>query len=434
MIRDAQLSAARRRLRLIGGVFVAAFVALGLRLVDLALMSVDAATDAQGVAGAPQTTRRADIVDRRGGLIATDYPKTSLFADPAEVLDPAATASQLASVLAGVDRDQLLGSLTAPRRFVWLKRHLPEEERRAVVRLGLPGIGFRTEWHRVYPQRELTSHLVGYVGVENQGLAGIEFSFQDRLSGAGAAAGPLALTIDLGVQEAVRSELAQAVERFRAVGGTGLVLDARSGELLAMVSLPDFDPNRYWQASSTARFNRNTQGTYELGSLFKLFAVAMALDAGVVDIAGGYDATQPLQIGRHRIHDFHAKRRWLSVPEILAFSSNIGAAKMAYELGTERQRAYFARFGLLDRFPIQLPEVGQPQAPSPWRPINTVTAAYGHGIAVSPRRRWTRLPPRSAPDHDLVPIWWKTSAPGSGASRLGHDCSQAALADVADRD
>ena len=248
MTRDAQLSAARRRLRLIGGVFVVAFVALGLRLVDLTLMSVDAATDAQGVAGAPQSTRRADIVDRHGGLIATDYPKTSLFADPAEVLDPAATASQLASVLAGVDRGQLLGSLTAPRRFVWLKRHLPEEERRAVVRLGLPGIGFRTEWHRVYPQRELTSHLVGYVGVENQGLAGIEYSFQDRLSGPGAAAGPLALTIDLGVQEAVRSELAHAVERFRAAGGTGLVLDARSGEILAMVSLPDFDPNRYWQA------------------------------------------------------------------------------------------------------------------------------------------------------------------------------------------
>ena len=161
----------------------------------------------------------------------------------------------------------------------------------------------------------------------------------------------------------------------------------------------------------------------------------MALDAGVVDIAGGYDATQPLQIGRHRIHDFHAKRRWLSVPEILAFSSNIGAAKMAYELGTERQRAYFARFGLLDRFPIQLPEVGQPQAPSPWRPINTVTAAYGHGIAVSPLQTVDAVAaaicagprPRAHLVEDVVP-------PVSGASRLGHDRSQAALADVADRD
>jgi cell division protein FtsI (penicillin-binding protein 3) len=381
--RDAYLPGARRRLRLIGGAFAVAFVALALRLVDLALMSVDAASEAHGVAGAPQSARRADIVDRQGDLIATDYPKTSLFADPAEVLDTEGTATQLGRILA-LDRTRLLASLAEPRRFVWLKRHLTEAERLAVVRLGLPGIGFRTEWHRIYPQSELASHLVGYVGIENQGLAGIEYSFEDRLAGSGAAAGPLVLTIDLGVQEAVRSELAHAVERFSATGGTGLVLDARSGEILAMVSLPDFDPNRYQQAPSKARFNRNTQGTYELGSLFKLFAVAMALDAGVVDIGDGYDASQPLAIGRYRISDFHAKRRWLSVPEILAFSSNIGAAQMANELGAERQRAYFTRLGLLDRHPIRLPEVGVPQVPSPWRAINTVTAAYGHGIAVSP--------------------------------------------------
>ena len=383
MTRDAHLPAARRRLRLIGGAFVVAFVALGLRLVDLALMAVDAASEAHGVAGAPQSARRADVVDRQGDLIATDYPKTSLFADPAEVFDKEGTAAQLARIL-GLDRRQLLASLGEPRRFVWLKRHLTEAERLAVVRLGLPGVGFRTEWHRIYPQRELASHLVGYVGVENQGLAGIEYSFQDRLAGAAAAAGPLELTIDLGVQEAVRSELAHAVERFSAIGGTGLVLDARSGEILAMVSLPDFDPNRYRQATPEARFNRNTQGTYELGSLFKLFAVAMALDAGVVDIGGGYDATKPLAVGRYRISDFHAKRRWLSVPEILAFSSNIGAAQMANDLGPERQRAYFTRLGLLDRHPIRLPEIADPQVPSPWRPINTLTAAYGHGIAVSP--------------------------------------------------
>jgi cell division protein FtsI (penicillin-binding protein 3) len=383
MSRDAHLLAARRRLRLIGGAFVVAFLALGLRLVDLALMSVDAAAEAHGLAGAPQSARRADIVDRHGDLIATDYPKTSLFADPAEVLDKEGTATQLGRIL-GLDRARLLANLAEPRRFVWLKRHLTEVERLAVVRLGLPGIGFRTEWHRIYPQRELASHLVGYVGIENQGLAGLEYSFEERLTGAGAAAGPLALTVDLGVQEAVHSELAHAVERFRATGGTGLVLDARSGEILAMASLPDFDPNRYRQAPPKARFNRNTQGTYELGSLFKVFTVAMALDAGVIDIDDGYDASAPLAIGRYRINDFHAHRRWLSVPEVIAFSSNIGAAKMATALGVEGQRAYLERFGLLSRHPIRLPEVEDPQSPSPWRPINTVTAAYGHGIAVSP--------------------------------------------------
>jgi cell division protein FtsI (penicillin-binding protein 3) len=380
--RDIYLPLARRRLRVVGGLFVLALAILGLRLGDLALMSVDAATE-DPVVGEPASARRADIVDRHGNLVATDYPKTSLFADPAEVLDRETTAARLAPLLR-LDRAWLLARLAAPRRFVWLKRHLTEAERLAVLRLGLPGVGFRTEWHRVYPQRELTSHVVGYVGVENQGLAGIEYSFDSRLGGPGAADGPLALTIDLGVQEVVRSELAHAVERFAALGGTGLVIDARSGEILAMVSLPDFDPNRYPQAPPKARFNRNTQGTYELGSLFKVFAVAMALDAGVVDIDGGFDATEPFELGRHRIRDFHGKRRWLSVPEILAFSSNIGVAKMANELGSERQRAYFARLGLLDRFPIQLPEVGEPQTPVPWRPINTVTAAYGHGIAVSP--------------------------------------------------
>jgi cell division protein FtsI (penicillin-binding protein 3) len=381
--RDAHLPAARRRLRLIGGAFVVAFVALALRMVDLALMSVDAASEPNGVAGAPQSARRADIVDRQGYLIATDYPKTSLFADPAEVLDREGTATQLGRIL-GLDRARLLASLAEPRRFVWLKRHLTEAERLAIVRLGLPGIGFRTEWHRIYPQRELASHLVGYVGVENQGLAGIEYSFENRLNGPGAAAGALVLTIDLGVQEAVRSELAHAVERFNATGGTGLVLEVGSGEILAMVSLPDFDPNRYWAAPPKARFNRNTQGTYELGSLFKVFTVAMVLDAGVVEIDDGYDAAEPLAVGRHRISDFHAHRRWLSVPEVIAFSSNIGAAKMATALGVEGQRAYLERFGLLSRHPIRLPEVEDPQSPSPWRPINTVTAAYGHGVAVSP--------------------------------------------------
>ncbi len=156
-----------------------------------------------------------------------------------------------------------------------------------LIRLGLPGIGFRTELHRVYPQRALTAHIVGYVGIENQGLAGIERGFEARLTGDPR---PLALTIDLGVQEVVRSELAASVARFRAKGGSGIVLDVATGEIVGMVSLPDFDPNRYQRATVAQRFNRNSQGAYELGSLFKLFTVAMALDAGVVGITDGFDA------------------------------------------------------------------------------------------------------------------------------------------------
>jgi len=381
---DQGLLLGRRRLRLVGALFAIAFLTLAFRLADLALWQGDGGlAGASALASALGSPRRADIVDRNGALLATDYPKTSIYADPALVLDPAAAARSLAAVLSGVGQAELLARLKEPRRFVWLKRHVTEAEERAVVRLGLPGIAFRTEFHRIYPQRALAAHLVGYVGVENQGLAGVERAFEDRLTGAASEA-PLVLTLDLAVQEVVRSELASARARFAAEGATAIVLEVGSGELLASVSLPDFDPHRYQQARPEALFNRNTLGTYELGSLFKLFTAAMALDAGVVDITEVIDAREPLSFGRYRINDFHAKRRLLSLAEVIAFSSNIGAAKMAQALGSEGQLAYFERFGLLARHPIRLLEVGQPQRPATWRPINTVTAAYGHGLAVSP--------------------------------------------------
>ena len=353
-------------------------------MVDLALWRGDNVIGSPAHAGAIDSRQRADIVDRHGTLLATDYPMPSVYADPAEVLDPKAAATALAGVLEGTDAADLLAKLQEPRRFVWLKRHITDDEQRAVIRLGLPGIDFRTERHRIYPQSALAAHLVGYVGIENQGLAGIESSFDARLTDPDLRQTPLMLTLDLGVQEVVRSELMAAWTRFAAKGAAAIVLDVATGELLAGVSLPDFDPNRYQEASSDALFNRVTLGTYELGSLFKLFTVAMALDAGVVDMTTSLDASAPLHFGRFRIGDYHAKQRWLSVPEVIAFSSNIGAARMAMALGTEGQLDYFRRFGLLDRPPIRLPEVALPQIPARWRPINTVTAAYGHGLAISP--------------------------------------------------
>lgn len=382
---DPDEKVARNRLRVMQVAFALALALMAGRLVDLALEPSVHRTARAAVVVADRVpgSRRADIVDRNGVLLATDYPKVSLFADPADVIDASDTADRLGEVLDGLGAADLLPLLERPRRFVWLKRHISEDEQRAVTRLGLPGIKFRTEHHRIYPQGRLTSHVVGFVGVENQALAGIERSFEDRLRSA-AMRPPLELTLDVRVQQIVHQVLGRTVDRFRAAGGSALVLDAPTGDVLAMVSLPDFDPNHARSATGDGRFNRNTQGSYELGSVFKLFTVARALDAGVVPMDGGYDATEPLAVGRHRIHDFHAKRRWLSVPEIIAFSSNIGAAKMAMELGGDDLQAYFGALELLKRHPIELPEVGTPQLPRPWRPINTVTAAYGHGIAVSP--------------------------------------------------
>jgi cell division protein FtsI (penicillin-binding protein 3) len=381
---DPDLRLGRRRLRLVGGAFALALMVLALRLVVLALWRGDTGIGTQAHADAIDSGHRADIVDRNGILLATDYPTPSVYADPALVQDPKAAATALAGALEGGDAADLLTKLEEPRRFVWLKRHITDDEQRVVIRLGLPGIGFRTERHRIYPQSALAAHLVGYVGIENQGLAGVESSFDGRLTDPDQRQTPLMLTLDLRVQEVVRSELRAARARFAAKGAAAIVIDVATGELLAGVSLPDFDPNRYQEASTDALFNRVTLGTYELGSLFKLFTVAMALDTGTVGMTDSLDASAPLQFGRFRIGDDHARRRWLSVPEVIAFSSNIGAARMAMAVGTEGQLDYFRRFGLLDRHPIRLPEVAEPQQPARWRPINTVTAAYGHGIAISP--------------------------------------------------
>ena len=376
---------ARVRLRFLAVLAVLGFVTLGARLTDLAVMSPSEPVKVRYVSKPEDNqTRRADIVDRNGHLIATDYPKVSVYADPKEVIDPGQTVASLATVLHDLNTEQLGERLARKNsRFVWVKRHISDDQQRRIMRLGLPGVQFRTEYHRIYPQRSLTSHVVGYVGVENQGLAGIERSFDERLT-LGLYDGPLKLTLDLAVQAVARDELKKAVERFKAKGGSALVLEAGTGALLASVSLPDFDPNHYKHADDIARFNRNIQGSYELGSLFKVLTVGMALDTNAVKITDYFDAVEPFRMNRYRIKDFHAKKRRLSVPEVIAFSSNIGAAKMAMAVGTERQEAYFRRFGLLDRHPIRLTEVSTPQRPRTWREINTVTASYGHGIAVSP--------------------------------------------------
>jgi cell division protein FtsI (penicillin-binding protein 3) len=284
-------------------------------------------------------------------------------------------------VLPDLDRGRLLRRLTADRSFVWIRRKLTPRQHYRINRLGIPGLDFVREQRRVYPHGRLVAHILGQTDIDNRGIAGIERSF-DRILRQYRA--PLALSIDLRVQHLVREELAAAVAEFQALGGCAIVLDVATGELLALVSLPDFDPDASTDGAAEARFNRATLGIYEMGSSFKLLTVAMALDLGVVGLDGGYDATHPLRVARYTITDYHPKARWLTVPEILIYSSNIGAAKMARDVGVARQRAFLERLGMLRPASIELPEVGKPLVPSPWRAINTLTVAYGHGLAVSP--------------------------------------------------
>ena len=385
--RKRAVETGRNRLVIVAAVFACAFVVLAGRLVHLSSTGAAAGVGPVAEGGADIGLARAEIVDRNGVLLASDLTTASLYANPLQVLDAAEAADEISRVLPELDRGELFSRLSASNRFVWVKRHLTPRQQHAVNALGLPGFAFLEEQKRVYPQGNLVAHIVGYTGVDNRGLAGIEKRLDDRLGAAardGGARPPLRLSVDVRVQHVLRRQLALAVEKYQAIGATGVVLDAEDGQILASVSLPDFDPHRVDRTSADSRFNRASLGVYEMGSTFKIFTVAMALELGTADLADRVDARKPLRIARFMIRDDHAQERWLSVPEVFTYSSNIGAARMALEVGAERQREFLERIGLLRRASLEISEIGRPIAPDPWRKISTMTVAFGHGIAVTP--------------------------------------------------
>jgi len=389
---DSEQRLGRRRVGLAMAGFGVLYVALAVRLAVLGITAQTSADDGRSFIGAASQAR-PDIVDRNGETLATDIKTASLFAEPRYVIDPDEATELLATVLTDVDRNRLRRLLSTDAKFAYIKREITPRQQDAIHRLGIPGIGFRVENRRFYPGGPTAAHILGAVNIDNQGIAGIEKhideAFLSDLHAAGFATGqglePVRLSIDLRAQHVVRDELMQAMERYQAIAGIGIVLDVNTGEVVAMSSVPDYDPNNRDEVLDPDNMNRATVGVYEMGSTFKGFTVAMALDSGLVKITDSFDATRGLTVGRFTISDFHGKRRWLTVPEIFIYSSNIGAARMGLALGNERQYAYFKRFGLLDTLRTELPEAGAPIVPKmPWAKVTQVTAAFGHGISVSP--------------------------------------------------
>ena len=373
---------ARTRILVAGAAFLVAFLAITARLGDLALVERDTGSRiARGTPGDTYTGARADITDRNGVLLATSLATASLFGDARLVPNPEEAAKKLATVLPDIDRKVIAERLASGRGFVWIKRNLTPRQEYAVNALGIPGLDFKREDRRVYPMGTLAAHVLGFTDLDGHGISGVEMSLDNQVHKRGEAA---ALSIDVRVQNVLTEALRQAMTDFNAIGATGLVLDVRNGEILAMTSLPGFDPNRLNEAKKESLFNRATLGVYEMGSTFKIFTAAMALDYGTATLAKSYDATKPIQISRFTINDYHAERRWLSVPEIFEVSSNIGAARMAIEVGPQRQHDFLARVGLLKPSPVELPENGAPLVPNPWKDINTMTIGFGHGISVTP--------------------------------------------------
>ncbi|TMJ89489.1 MAG: penicillin-binding protein 2 [Alphaproteobacteria bacterium] len=375
-----------------GRIALAVFIfALGYAVIAARLVIFATAPEGHGsrraVAQDAVATARPDMLDRNGEILATDVRTPSLFAEPHRIIDVDEASELLTAVVPEIDAAELRARLASKRRFVWLKREITPEQRAQIHRLGLPGIGFLPENKRIYPNGAEVSHIIGHVNIDNQGAGGIERWLDARgladLHLAGLATDrlqtPVELAVDLRVQHAFRDELIAARANFKAVAAAGVLADVRTGEIVSMVSVPDYDPNNPREALDPTRINRLTTGVYEMGSTFKALTLAMALDSGKITLKSAFDASHPLQYGKFAIHDFHAQNRVLTVPEIFTYS-----ARMALSLGIEHHKWFLRKMGQLDRLRTELPESAEPLVPKRWAELNTVTIAFGHGLSVAP--------------------------------------------------
>ena len=335
---------------------------------------------------------RPDLIDRNGEILATDIKTASIYAEPRRIVDADEATDALVGLFPDLDTQSLRKRLSGDGGFIWVKREVTPRQQQAVHELGIPGLGFLHESRRFYPAGPTASHILGLVNVDNEGIAGIE-KYVDR---AGLSAlrdfglannrdqDPVALSIDLRVQHALRDELVKSMEKYKAIAAAGIVLDANNGEVIGMVSLPDYDPNEPLDAQKPDRLNRMTAGVYEMGSIFKTITTAMALDSGTVGMQDSFDARKPLKVRGGTISDFHAKKRILSLPEVFIYSSNIGTAKMALKVGRENHKAFLRKAHLLTRVETELPEARTPSYPKKWTDLSTITISFGHGLTVAP--------------------------------------------------
>jgi cell division protein FtsI (penicillin-binding protein 3) len=337
-------------------------------------------------------TARPDIVDRNGAILATDVKTPSLFGEPRRLIDKDEAIELLTATMPDIDAGEVRDRLSSKKGFVWLKREITPQQQKDIYRLGIPGIGFLRENKRVYPSGPVVSHLIGHVNIDNQGIAGIEKWLDGNgladLHRAGFATDrlqkPVELAVDLRVEHALRDELLKAKDKYKAKAAAGLVSNVQTGEIVAMVSVPDYDPNNPREANDPTRINRLTTGVFEMGSTFKSLTLAMALDSGRATINTLYDARAPLVYGKFKIHDTHNLGRSVPLWEVFTESSNVGAARIALSMGVENHKAFLRKLGQLSRLRTELPESAEPLVPKRWGELNTITIAFGHGMAVAP--------------------------------------------------
>lgn len=386
---DEAVNVCRNRIMVIIGLFLLIYAVIVIRIFNVCLvdgiqLDREAISYYRPRTGLVFPVHRANITDRNGVVVAINLPTVNLFTNPKKVSNAKLVAQKLAEIFDDTSYEDFLIKLTRKSSFVYLKRNISPQQQARVNALGFPELEFQPSEIRVYPQKELLAHVLGNTDIDNEGIAGLEKSLNDRLS---SSTKDLKLTIDLGVQYAVRDELLKAKEKFKAERATAVVMDINTSEIIALASVPDYDLNRRDFKDKDIKFNFATLGVYEAGSVFKVFNTALGLDSGKIKITDSFDATKPLKMGRHRITDYRVPAKWLTVGETLIHSSNIASALMALKVGKELQIKFLKNLGLFDKIEnLEIYEKGRPLHRSEryWQDDTVATTAYGYGISVTP--------------------------------------------------
>ena len=404
------------RIRQLALILCLAYAGIGAKLIKLGLSSeppqtLKVAVD-QAASGA-----RPDLLDRNGQVLATDVRTLSVFAEPRRIIDKDEAVELITAVLPDVNAKELRERLSSKKGFVWVKRQVTPKEQQEIFHLGLPGVGFVPENKRVYPNGPIGAHVIGFVDKDNIGIAGMEKYLDQQSLTDPHVAGftvdpdslkPVRLSLDLKATHALRDELEAGLEKYQAKAGAGAIMDVNTGEIIALESLPDYDPNDppdMTKESSKDKINRVNVGVYEMGSTFKAISISMALDSGKVNLGSRIDARDSLRYGRFTIHDFHATHRVLTVPEVFTHSSNIGTARMALMVGVQGHQAFLRKMGQLDRLRTELPESAEPLVPKRWTELNTMTIAFGQGLNVAPIQALMAVAALVNGGHMIVPTF-----------------------------
>jgi cell division protein FtsI (penicillin-binding protein 3) len=391
---------AEGRLLMMGVFFVLAFGTIAARMGMTAM--TEPAEPVTSVPGSAIATQRADIIDRNGNLLATNFETHSLYAQPPQMVDPIGAADKLVQIFPDLDRDELLEDFTSKRKFLWIKKKISPEQQQAVHDIGDPGLLFGPREMRLYPNGSLAAHVMGGAGFGKEGVnaaevigvAGVERQFDNYLRDPANAGNPLQLSLDLTVQAASEQVLYSGMKLMGAKGATSVLMDVYTGEVISVVSLPDFDPNDRprpptsgFDPSVSPLFNRAVQGVYELGSTFKIFTAAQAVDLGIANSETMIDASGPMRIGRFPIGEFNHKNfGQLSLADVIVNSSNRGTGRLALQIGGARQQEFLGALGMFEATPFEIAEAagGKPLMPRKWGELSTVTISYGHGLSTSP--------------------------------------------------